>query len=119
MNRLEPFTNAFSARSGFAKDTYNSRMRFWPDSPDMQVCNGCITRFLNQLADFLCNVLIGLIQQHSRGDSHQTPCPTRNNDGTHNAYYRIQPYPSEITASEQCGDCQDGGQSVRYYMDVS
>lgn len=61
VNRLETFTNDFGVRSGFAKDAYDSRMRFWSNPPDMQVCNGCIAWLLNQLTDFLCNVLISLI----------------------------------------------------------
>ena len=52
-----------------------------PNLPDVQVRNGGIPRSLNQFTNFLGNVRISLIQQHTCGGPHQGPCPPRNNDG--------------------------------------
>src|SRR3989344_3188246 len=100
VNRLQAFTNAFGVCSGLANDADDRCMRLRPNPPDMQVGDGCIAGPFNQLANFLCNLLIGLIQQDARGDTHQGPCPSRDDNGTHDAHCRIQPYPSEVAASE-------------------
>ena len=62
MNQPESLTNIVCIRTDLTHDTDDGGMGLRSNPPDMQVRDSGIARFLDQFANFLGNVRIGLIQ---------------------------------------------------------
>gem|GEM_PF-4981867 len=93
-------------------------MGFWANPPHVQVGDFGIARLLNQLANFLGNMIIGLIKQNTGSSAHQTPCPSCDYNGANDTHGWVKPNPSEVAASQQGGNGKNRRQGIGNHMDV-
>ncbi|OSO27824.1 hypothetical protein BV325_02534 [Pseudomonas syringae pv. actinidiae] len=93
-------------------------MGFRTNTPHVQVGNFGIASLLNQLANFICNMIVGLIQQNSRSSAHQAPGPPCDHNCTHDTHGWIKPDPSEVAASKQGSDGKNRRQGIGNHMNV-